>query len=239
MIIGKVNVEVESIVDSVNSVEFENVIQSVNEPDNLDHTVIDFDFESHYDRPPVDILKINLGSADIPRFNCANHKLNVTVRGAITVHVDLTEKLKTLKKSNSSIRRSVALNCAFKAEKCKLRLENLTRWSSAYLMLLSVLRAYNKDMFDGQNPCPLAKEDIEIYLQILKPAYILSQQFQYNHSSIAEVIPNIKHLIFHLRQMEPPENEKKLCKYLVTALHEKFNYELNSNVYKVIKKFNI
>ena len=93
------------------------------------------------------MLKINSGADNIPRFSCANHKFNIAVRAAITVHIELTEILKNLNKANSSIRRSVSLNHAFKSEKCKLRLDNLTRWSSAYLMLLSVSKAYNKNMF--------------------------------------------------------------------------------------------
>ena len=127
----------------------------------------------------------------------------------------------------------------FNLEKCKLRLENLTRWSPAYLMLLSVKKAYDKNMFNADNPCSVSLETVEIYIQILQPAYILSLQLQLNHSTIADVIPSVKQLINTYIQMELPETKRELCNYLVTALREKFYYELNSETYKVIGIFNL
>ena len=180
------------------------------------------------------IFKINFGTADLPLFNCSNHKLNLATRAAISIHHELTEIIKDLNKINASIRRSVQLNNAFKDQKCKLRLENLTRWSSSYLMLFSVKRAYDKNMFESIE-CPVTLEYIEQYLQILKSLFILSQQYQYNHSSIADVIPSLKQLINNLKTMEIEDpNKKKLCGYLVTNILEHYNYELNSVTYKVI-----
>ena len=75
---------------------------------------------------------------------------------------------------------------AFVLNKCKLRLENTTRWLSAYLMLESAKRAYNKGMFDENNKCNIELHVVESYLQILKPAYLLSLSFQRAGSSIAE-----------------------------------------------------
>jgi len=85
-------------------------------------------------------------------------------------------------------------------------------------------------MFNEDNPCPIKLDDLEIYLQILKPAYILSQQFQYNHASIADVIPSIRQLMYQMKQMVLDENKKSLCNYIVTHLNEKFYFELNSCV---------
>ena len=48
-----------------------------------------------------------MGSDEIPRFSCANHKLNLSVCGAISIHEEFTETLKSLKKFNSHIRRSI------------------------------------------------------------------------------------------------------------------------------------
>ena len=72
----------------------------------------------------------------------------------------------------------LATNTQYKTiNKCELRLENVTRWSSSYLMLMSVYNASEKNMFDDKNLCPIKLDDLEIYLQILKPAYILSNSF--------------------------------------------------------------
>ena len=91
----------------------------------------------------------------------------------------------------------------FNLEKCKLRLENLTRWSPSYLMLLSVKKAYDKNMFNADNPCSVSLEkEVEIYIQILQPAYILLLQLQLNYSTIADVIPSVKQLINTYIQME-------------------------------------
>jgi hypothetical protein len=68
----------------------------------------------------------------------------------------------------------------FKDKICFLRCENLTRWLSSFLMLELVKRAYEKGAFekgrvrkgkDDENSCPCDLETIEMYHQILAPAY--------------------------------------------------------------------
>lgn len=237
--ITTVNSEIDGIINDTNRLEFITKVKSAEETRSLDQTTIEFNFNSHYKIAPIEKFEINFGSDDLPRFSCANHKLNIAVRGAISIHRELTQILKDLNKTNAHIRRSIQLNYAFNLEKCKLRLENLTRWSSAYLMLLSVKKAYDKKMFNADNPCSVSLETVEIYIQILQPAYILSLQLQLNHSTIADVIPSVKQLINTYIQMELPETKRELCNYLVTALREKFYYELNSETYKVIGIFNL
>ena len=100
-------------------------------------------------------------------------------------------------------------------------------------MLLSVKKAYDRGMFENID-CPNSLEEVEMYLQILKPVYILSQQLQYNHSSIADVIPSLKQLMHNLNTIVVDENAQPLCGYLITNILEKFHHELNSSVYKVI-----
>ena len=57
--------------------------------------------------------------------------------------------IKTIKSLNKNL-----LPQAFQDKKCKLRVENLTRWSSSFLMLESVKRAYDKGIFDdSENKC--------------------------------------------------------------------------------------
>ena len=67
----------------------------------------------------------------------------------------------------------------------------MTRSSSAYMMLESVNKTYSENLFAETNSkfkCPIKLETIEIYLQILKPAYLLNISFQNNHSSIADTL---------------------------------------------------
>lgn len=90
---------------------------------------------------PLENLVIKLGSDELPRFSCANHKLNFALRRAIRTYDEIVNITKLLNQSNAHIRRSIQINRMFRLEKCRLRLENLTRWSSAYLMLETVKKA--------------------------------------------------------------------------------------------------
>ena len=86
----------------------------------------------------------NKGSKDLVRFQCACHKMNISIRLAIKNHIPLTELLQMIGKTNATIRKTIRFSHTFRLLNCRLRLENMTRWSSAYLMLESVKRAYNK-----------------------------------------------------------------------------------------------
>jgi hypothetical protein len=54
--------------------------------------------------------------------------------------------------------------------------KNLTRWSSAFLMLESVKKAFDDEIVAGQ----VDLESIEIYLPDINPAYRMSLGFQIN-----------------------------------------------------------
>jgi hypothetical protein len=172
----------------------------------------------------------------LPRFSCANHKLNLAVRHAIKMHQPLCNALKALNSANAHVRRCIQLNSVFRMKKCRLRLENLTRWSSAYLMLESVKKAYDRDMFNTDNPelkCPIDLKTIEIYIQILKPCYLASIHFQMPNSSIADTIPTILQLISTYKKLSVTGSYKTLCSHLIKTLEKKFFYELKSSVYQV------
>ncbi|CAF0799022.1 unnamed protein product [Brachionus calyciflorus] len=120
----------------------------------------------------------------------------------------------------------------------RLRLENTTRWSSAYLMLESVLRAYSKNLFVSENPdlrCPVSGQNIEIYLQILKPAYILNINFQNNHSSIADTTIGVLKLLDTFRRMVLDPVPRRLANLLIQTINRKFEFEfeLQSPIYQV------
>ncbi len=112
---------------------------------------------------PIKNLKIKIGSSNLPRFCCACHKLNLAVRHPIESHGAICKILSKINSSNASIRRLVKLNNVFADKKCRLRIENLTRWSSSFLMLESVKRAYNKGAFNDEN------EELRCHLKIRTP----------------------------------------------------------------------
>lgn len=197
------NKELITVDDEVNRLVFSNNIKLKDTSNLIDDARLnlsyDHDFNQYYDLAkgkPLKDLNIKLGSAELPRFSCANHKLNLAVRHAITNHPQLKETIETLQSTISHIRRSIQTNRIFRINKCRLRLENLTRWSSAYLMLETVKRAYDNNVFNSDFICPIDLNTIELYLQILKPAYLLSISFQNSNSSIADTIPGkIKYFI--------------------------------------------
>ena len=180
-------------------------------------------------------LNIKFGTSDIPRFCCTCHKLNIAVRHAMVDH-ELGNIIRDLSKANKGVRNSIALNRHFDRLKCRLRCENATRWSSSYLLLESVKRAYIRVAFENETEdlrCPVDEETIDAYLQILKPAYDFLISLQSNKSSICDVVPGVKQLIFIWTHFNVTGTRKVLCFKLIDSLKVKFDYEQNSSVYKV------
>ena len=188
-----------------NEIQYSSVMENdsndandLNDSNSEDETSdIEFNFEEEYDLENNQIIKelnIKLGSDEIPRYQCANHKLDLVARKAIKFHRRLTEITRKLNKSNAHCRKTIKLSKVFRKKKCRLRLENKTRWSSVYLLLLSTKKAYDKGAFDHNDPekrCPVSLQTIETFLRILKPLYMLNVSFQSDHSTIADVIPGI------------------------------------------------
>lgn len=115
-------------------------------------------------------------------------------------------------------------------------LDNATRWSSGFLMLESVKRAYDKGVIgtgDNQIKCPVAYDIINCYMQVLAPCYILSVTWQSNLSPIADVLPGLLRLFNAFDEMQLPNNAKKLAELIVKEAKFKFKYELDSDVYLV------
>ena len=102
-------------------------------------------------------------------------------------------------------------------------------------MLESVKRAYEKGAFDeDENQCPYDLKTIEMYHQILAPAYRVSLGFQKNSTSIAETIPYVLILIEKWKSLVLPLEPTKLCQLLISCLKSKFHCELNSPTYQVL-----
>ncbi len=79
--------------------------------------------------------------------------------------------------------------------------------------------------------------EIDTYLKILTPAYILNLQFQKNSSTIGEVIPRLISLVNRLETLKTTPAGLILCQHLVSYIKERFKYELESPIYRVIFKF--
>ncbi len=102
-----VDIEINDNIESINNTQFQNLVKLSNEQtlDSNESFDTNFDFTSMYETMPT-IFKINFGTADLPLFNCSNHKLNLATRAAISIHHELTEIIKDLNKINASIRQT-------------------------------------------------------------------------------------------------------------------------------------
>jgi hypothetical protein len=147
------------------------------------------EYDLSVDRTLIRQLNIELGTNKLPRYSCACHKNNIAVRMAIKKH-SLTRTLVKLSHFAGITRRTIRLAQIHIKKKCRLRTENLTRWSSSYMMLVSYKKAYDRDAF-SENQCPVEKKTIESYIQILAPAYDFNLLMQRNLASIADVNPSL------------------------------------------------
>ena len=141
---------------------------------------------------PIPNLNIRLGTDILPRYKCADHKLDLVVKKSIKKHSELSNMITKLNTSNKHFKRVCKLSKIFREKKCRLRLQGKQRWSLVYLILESTKKAHEKKAFDQEDPercCPISLEKIELYLQILKPLYLLNISLQSNHSTIADTIP--------------------------------------------------
>ena len=69
--------------------------------------------------------------------------------------------MSTLKNYTKNIRKSNLKISIFKIEKCRMRCENATRWSSAFLTVFSVYKAYKRGI--KMDDCPLTLEKIVLF----------------------------------------------------------------------------
>ncbi len=182
-----------------------------------------------------DQFVIEIGSSKIPIISCSNNKLNLAVRSALAQHVMICSDLRKLNSFISTIRNSYNLDRLFQNSKCRLRLENNTRWGSAYLSLETVIRAILKNAIQKENlPVPLSR--IETYYLVLQPTYNLNISFQSNNCTIADVVPFVLSYIEAYEEMEKTGRSlyaKSWCSLLAKNIKGRFEFELNSEVYKV------
>lgn len=104
------------------------------------------DYEEYVDgkKPPINDLKLEIRSKKVPRYSCANHKLNLAIRKSIKDHEKLNNLLKTMSKYASSSKKKLELARILRRKKSKLRKDAKTRWGGSFLMLFTFLKAKEK-----------------------------------------------------------------------------------------------
>jgi hypothetical protein len=108
----EVDKEIDEAIEDCNSIKFSNRIHQKVVNDDSESININFD-NLHNDSRKVSSLEnlnIEIGGNQIIRYSCGNHKLNLALRHAISLHPEFLEILFNLNKSNSHIRNTIQLN---------------------------------------------------------------------------------------------------------------------------------
>ena len=78
----------------------------------------------------------------------------------------------------------ISLAKVYREQQCKLQKQNFTRFSSSFIMLYSVYKAYKQNLYDETNQLPFDIIEIESYIQILLPLYAFSNDLQNDMANI-------------------------------------------------------
>ena len=92
-------------------------------------------------------------------------------------------------------------------------------------MLDSFHRALKKQAFPPDAPCPVSLEVLELYLQILQPAFQFNLIMQKSKSSIADVLPALNIMLSKWNRMQVTGVYRQLCDNLIAAFKHKFKDE--------------
>ena len=180
----------------------------------------------------------------MPRISCGNHKINLAVKSAIKRHETMRIQIRKLNIWVTKIRKSVELTKVFANSRCRLRLDNETRWGSSFLMLEQIVKADKRGLLNEilvEYPCPVPLAVIKNYLAILKHAYFFNVGLKRQSATIAEIIPSILSCIsiWESMKVKTSENGRILCDYLIEEFRKRFDYELNSHIYLVSIALNL
>ena len=97
--------------------------------------------------------------------------MNLCIRAAIAKHKPLSINIRVLNAYVNKIKRSIELSKVFANAKCRLGLENSTRWVSTFLMLERLKRRNSRYI---KQASAVSIYVINSYLKILKPAYLVN-----------------------------------------------------------------
>ncbi|CAF0840041.1 unnamed protein product [Brachionus calyciflorus] len=108
-------------------------------------------------------------------------------------------------------------------------------------MLFSILKANKAGLFGEENLCPVDVKDLEIYMQILKPVFVMSTDIQAKFSNISIIVPSVLMIVYgNLDRMICSEQyHDEFRKLLMKHIISKFDYELNSKIYLVASVLNV
>jgi hypothetical protein len=115
----------------------------------------EIDYNQTYDSSRGDRIKnldIKLGSDSL--ISCAAHITNISVRATIKSHSGFSTMRKNLSKFCASSHRSIFEANYHNNNKSRLRCDDQTRWNSSFQMLVSVKKAYEKNIFNNEYQCP-------------------------------------------------------------------------------------
>ena len=208
------------ITTSINELKFE----YENEVEELSK---DIEFNCQIELPEInDDNDIWFDLSDLKRFSCSCHKLNLVLQKAIKSHAYLERKFDDLQK--------FAVECRSKAifteSKCRPKLMVQTRWFTQIHTLIWAKKCYGKNLFDN---CPFTISEIDLYLQILLPAYNINLIFQKTNSCIGDVLPFVVKLKTLWSRLDINIYQREFCYFLVSFLQKKFDTELKSDIYRV------
>jgi hypothetical protein len=142
------------------------------------------DFLSEYNLNKGSLVteqNLEIGSNKVARYNCAAHKMNLVIRKAIKRNPHLSKLLISLSKLKTNVKKSIHKSKLHRNKRANLVKQNFTRWSSSFMMLFSYYKAYHRGVFTNEHECPVSKDEIGDYLQILLPFTSKScKYFDYN-----------------------------------------------------------
>lgn len=250
---GTIDKEVTEIIKNMDEFVLEEISYNDNENyEDTDITIYDhikrpfnqIEDSIHYDTSnnqlTINELIINLGSSDLPRFSCINHKTNLSVKGAMITHTVICSNFVLLNKWIAHIKNCTILNQIFRELLCRLKLENSTRWGSVYVLLEGILKAFKRGAFDKNiDPSlelPISITLIKEYLAAFRPAYDININFQSTVAIISDVIPSVKNAIYLWKKNMITLKFKsciQLCELLIEEFETRFEFELNSKIYQV------
>lgn len=181
---------------------------------------LDLNDETEYDfsqnkGAPIDLLEIELGSCKHGRYCCACHKANIAVRLAIKNNRALNKVISKLTKFAAKHKNTLSSVKLCVAKKVRLRINNETRWASVFLLLDCFHRAHTRNVFNDTFKCPVSLAVIEMYLQILLPAFHFNLIMQKTTSTIANVLPALHMILSKWTRCAVTGSYKLLCNSLI------------------------
>ncbi len=179
-------------------------------------------------------------SKSVNKLNVQKKKCHIVKKYFDLIVHSLAQILIDLNYSNSRARRSIQLNRMFRIKKFRLRLENLTRWSSAYLLLESVKRAFDAGLFDEFET---ERNSIQLLWNLSsssKACLLIFNHFQGINANIYKIIPSVLKLIQdnNNKTMKLKGEPKKLAKLITDIFFCILTGKLPAKMQKKLLSFN-